>query len=113
MHLLLGRGMTLVTYFQTVLQPFLGIQNSTSKWGFLIEFKYVLRIRMHFHPANCLPYLNVSTHVACVASDLIFFLMGVKEKDIFWHLGIYFSCFVVFLITKALFCSLFHILRKS
>lgn len=51
-----------VIYLQTVLQPFSGIQNSTSKRGFSVELKYVLRIGMHFHPANCLPYLDVSSH---------------------------------------------------
>lgn len=50
-----------VVYLQTVLQPFSGIQDSISKWGFSVELKYVLRIRMHFHPANCLPDLNVSS----------------------------------------------------
>lgn len=75
-------------YLQTVLRPFSGIQNTTRKWGFSVELKYVLGIGMHFHPANHLPYLKVSSHTAYLASDLIFFLIGIKEKDIFWHLGI-------------------------
>lgn len=54
--------MPFVMYLQTVLQPFSGIQNSASKWGFSVELKYVLRIRMHFRPPNRLPYLDVGSH---------------------------------------------------